>query len=87
VFTGDSAASNPRLWSGHPEAVQIVVRQSVEKIFNHSVTNQMLGALPIIFFIENIGFSQVSNRLSARKSVRTYYVLNDVKKHRPQVAE
>jgi hypothetical protein len=43
VFTGDSAAANPRLWSGHPEAVQIVVRQSVEKIPEHSVTNRRVG--------------------------------------------
>src|SRR5690348_15078945 len=56
VFTGDSAASNPRLWSGHPKAVQIVVRQSVEKIPDHSVTNQILGALRIIFSSKTLGF-------------------------------
>jgi len=39
------------------------------------------------FFVKNIGFSQISYRLSARKSERKYYVLNDVKKRRPQVAE
>jgi hypothetical protein len=44
------------LWSGHPEAVQMVVRQSVEKIPDHSVTNQMLGALPIIFSSKTLGF-------------------------------
>lgn len=43
VFTGDSAGSNQRLWSGHPEAIQIAVHQSVEKIPEHLVTNRRVG--------------------------------------------
>jgi len=70
-----------------PEAIQIALHQSVEKNARAFGYEPNAWRPPDYFFIENIGFSRVSNRLSARKSERTYYVLNDVKKHRPQVAE
>jgi hypothetical protein len=60
VFTGDSEGSNPRLWSGHPEAIQIV---AVEKIPEHSVTHQGSG-LSTNVFIENIRVLRGSRRFA-----------------------
>ena len=59
MFTGDSAASNPRLWSGHPGAVQIVVHQSVEKIPEHSVYEPKGRAFPQSAHAETLGFCDV----------------------------
>ncbi len=37
--------SNPRLWSGHPEAIQIAVHQSIEKKTEHLVTDRIVSEL------------------------------------------
>jgi hypothetical protein len=78
VFTGDLAGSRPPLRSGHPKAVQIAVLHWLKKYPTFGCEPNAWRP-PDYFFVENIGFSQISHRLSARKSERTYYVLNDVK--------
>src|SRR5216683_2668955 len=37
--------SNPRLWSGHPEAIQIAVHQSIGKKTEHLVTDRIVSEL------------------------------------------
>src|SRR5215469_1270240 len=44
-------------------------------------------AISSYFFLENIGFSQISYRLFARESASTYYALKAVKNRCPQIAE
>ena len=40
----------------HKETIPIAFHYLVKKIPEHSVTNQMLGALPIIFSSKTLGF-------------------------------
>jgi len=54
----------PRLWSGHPEAIQIAVHQSVEKIPEPSVTNRKLYQVSKRFS------AATNNDAAARKSKR-----------------
>jgi len=69
VFTGDSAGSNPRLWSGHPEAIQIAVHQSVEKIPSIRLTAEVvknLSAASGVAYVKSGAILSVQARLRIR---------------------
>jgi len=89
VFTRDSAGSNPRLWPGHPEAIQIAVHQSVEKIRDQSVTNRRMGLSTRRFRQKHWGFASF---LSARfwkipkQILRFYYGRQRPKKRKRKLA-
>ena len=68
MFTGDSAGSNQRLWSGHPEAIQIAVHQSVEKIPEQSVTNRRVGPFYKGFAQKQLSFCMVRVRSLVKNS-------------------
>jgi hypothetical protein len=85
VFTGDSGGSNPRLWSGHPVAVQIVLHQSVEKIPEHSVTNRRGLAFRQAFSQKTLGFCAIRvGSLVENSGTRTTFLLRSPKTEKEQ---
>jgi hypothetical protein len=85
VFTGDSGGSNPRLWSGHPEAVQIAVHQSVEKIPEHSVTNRRGLAFRQAFSQKTLGFCAIRvGSFVENSGTRTTFLLRSPKTEKEQ---